>query len=100
MTESGGSVNSSHNVSSVQWKPIETAPRGETILVARRGSDGKKYVDLVPGEDNDFVWSAYLPWEGLDQPYAWAEPPKPPPLPRRKVNLASYRNPQPAGGGE
>lgn len=41
------------------WKPIETAPNDEAILV--HYNDGR--IELIEEEDNSFDWE---PWDGKD----------------------------------
>jgi hypothetical protein len=66
-----------------EWKPIETAPNGQTILIARRMGDGAQYIELVDACDNDYDWT---PWknDGIDRPTHWMEPPALPKLSKVK----------------
>lgn len=56
------------------WRPIETAPNDQTILVFR--PKGRQY-DLVQAEDNDYNWTPYKR-DGLDRPSHWMPVPEPP----------------------
>jgi hypothetical protein len=53
----------------MKWKPIETAPNNETILIYR--DNGR--LEIVDEEDNDFDWEPYdgkrLP--GVSKPTHW-----------------------------
>lgn len=53
----------------MKWKPIETAPNGEAILVYRDNGE----MELVSEDDNDFEWTAYdgkrVP--GVSKPTHW-----------------------------
>jgi hypothetical protein len=69
-----------------KWKPIETAPNDETILVYR--SNGE--YQLVKAEDNDYTWQPFVV-DGMDRPTHWMWPPQPPSS--RGVNVAKCEHP-------
>lgn len=55
------------------WRPIETAPNGAAVLVARSTGD----VELVTAQDNDYEWIPYVA-DGLNRATHWMPVPKPP----------------------
>lgn len=66
----------------IVWRPMESAPNGVTILVAR-AQRKLRYVGLVTAEDNDYNWSLFdheMHADGFDCAYAWAYPPAAPQL--------------------
>lgn len=56
----------------MDWQPIETAPNGETILVAYENGD----LRLVQHYDNDYEWVAFKGEArfGVNRPFAWTKP--------------------------
>lgn len=61
-----------------EWRPIETAPTAEAILIYR--DDGE--IELIPEEDNDFEWEPYdginESEDGVSKPTHWMPLPEPP----------------------
>lgn len=57
------------------WRPMETAPRGITILVWR---PKPRTYQLVQWDDDDYQWQPYED-DGLDRPSHWILPPEAPP---------------------
>lgn len=53
----------------MKWKPIETAPNDETILVFRDNGQ----MEIVDEEDNDFEWTTYdgKRAPGVSKPTHW-----------------------------
>lgn len=59
----------------MEWKPIETAPHDESILV--HYDDGK--IDLINSYDNGYSWIAYTVKEDFCiKPTHWMPLPTPP----------------------
>jgi hypothetical protein len=68
-----------------KWKPIETAPNDETILVFR--SNGE--YQLVQAEDNDYEWTPFVA-DGLNRPTHWMPPPAPPTSDRQEKTMVKH----------
>lgn len=53
----------------MKWKPIETAPNDETILIYRDNG----VVEVIDEDDNDYEWQAYdgKLQPGISKPTHW-----------------------------
>lgn len=62
-----------------QWRPIETAPNEESILVHYSNGD----IELIHADENDYTWKPYKRNKlneacGVSSPTHWMPLPRPP----------------------